>query len=138
MSFLAPLVLVATVPALAGESPYNPGAAPTPPMAQSYYCTAQGIGDGKWYVTGFEDAPASDTPESKTFAGNASQAFTEYMRATYGTRKMMYPHCVVGPTEGMRPSWEQMQANPRFTETVHVSWHYGQEAAPAASSSSSD
>ena len=81
MSFLAPLVLVVAVPALAGESPYNPGAAPTPPMAQSYYCTAQGIGDGKWYVTGFEDAPASNTPEylmrlTLTPAASAASGFS--------------------------------------------------------------
>ena len=139
MSLLGSLILVAAIPTLAGESPYNPGAASTASVLaktpMSYYCTAQGNGESKWYVTGFESAPNMGTPEFGKFEGSASQAFTLYMNATYGARTMMYAHCTVGASQGLRPSWEQMQADPRFKETVHVNWRFGQDA-PAASSTS--
>ena len=142
LSFLFPLVLIATAPALAGESPYNPGApsqsSELSKMPMSYYCTAQGNGESKWYVTGFEVAPGYGTPQERTFAGDASLAFTQYMNATYGQRKVMYPHCTVGPSTSLRPSWEQMQASPRFKETVHVTWRYDQSTPPAASDSGTD
>jgi hypothetical protein len=138
----ASLILVTATSAFGGESPYNPGAASQSSelakMPHSYYCTAQGNGESKWYVTGFEDAPGFGTPQYKTFEGDTSQAFTQYMSATYGARKMMYAHCTIGPSKTLRPSWEQMQADPRFKEIVHVNWHYEQPAAPAASSSNSN
>jgi len=46
------------------------------------------------------------------------------------------PHCAVGPSESVRPSWEQMQHDPRYKETVHVNWHYGQAGKPASNTAS--
>lgn len=139
VSLLSSLILLAAVPAFSGESPYNPGAAPnssvTKPM--SYYCTAQGNGESKWYVTGFESAPNVGASDLPIFQGNASVAFTEYMKATYA-RKALYAHCVVGESQGLRPSWEQMQANPLYKETVHLNWRYEKTAAPAAGNTSSN
>jgi hypothetical protein len=136
VSLLTSLVLAATLPALAGESPYNPGAPSNSSVLAkipvSYYCSAQGNGESKGYVTGFEAAPGFETPEYKAFQANASQAFTQYMYATYGQRKVLYPHCTVGSSESVRPSWEQMQHDPRYKETVHVNWHYGQADKPAS------
>ena len=65
-----------------------------------------------------------------------SLVLTQYMYATYGQRKVMYPHCVIGPSKSARPSWELMQHDPRYKEAVHVNWHYGQADEPASSTSS--
>ena len=135
VSLLSSLVFIATPPAMAGESPYNPGAPSQSEvlskMPNSYYCTAQGNGESKWYVTGLEHAPNFGTPQYQTFQADSSVAFTEYMNATYGRNRALYAHCMAGPSESLRPSWEQMQHDPRFKETVHVNWRYGQSAAPA-------
>jgi hypothetical protein len=135
VSLLSSLAFIMTCPVVAGESPYNPGAPSQSEvlkkMPNSYYCTAQGNGESKWYVTGFEPAPNFGTPQYETFNADTSVAFTEYMYATYGRNRVMYPHCTSGPSEKLRPSWEQMQHEPRFKETVHVNWRYGESAAPA-------
>lgn len=129
VSLLSSLALVASA-ALAGESPYRPGAPSNAEvlrqMPMSYYCTAQGNGESKWYVTGFETAPSFGTPRYQTFQGDSSQAFTQYMNTTYGRARILYPHCTAGPSKSLRPSWEQMQHDPRYKETVHVSWRFGQ------------
>jgi len=98
----------------------------------AYYCTAKGNGESKLYVTGFEAAPNFGTPQYQTFELDAGQAFIQYMNATYGQRKLMYPHCTVGESKALRPSWDQMQPDPRFKETVHVNWRYGQTAESVA------
>ena len=137
VALLPSLLLLVALPAHAGESPYNPGAPSNSDadkkIPRSYYCTAQGIGESKWYVTGFEPAPCSGTPQCLAFQGDASGAFTQYMNATYGRNKVMYAHCTVGESKGLRPSWERMQPEPRFKQTVHVNWSYGQVIAPASS-----
>ncbi len=135
VSVLFLLALVATLPAMAGESPYNPGkpsnSEEVKKIPNSYYCTAQGNGESTWYVTGFEPAPHFGTPQYQTFQADSSSAFTDYTNATYGRNRVLYAHCTVGPTESLRPSWDQMQHDSRFKETVHVNWRHGQSAAPA-------
>lgn len=131
---LSSLALVTAAPVFAGESPYNPGAPSSSEVLKqtpmSYYCTAQGNGDGKWYVTGFEPAPGFGAPQYLTFEAKASQAFQQYMKATYP--RAMYAHCSAGASKSLRPSWEQMQQNPGYKETVHVNWHYDQSGAAAS------
>jgi hypothetical protein len=137
---IASLVLVA-IPAFAGESPYNPGAPPSSAVIAktpvSYYCTAQGNGESKWYVTGFEEGPHMGTPEFQTFQSDVSQAFMQYMKATYSARKVIYAHCTVGVSQSLRPSWDQMQQNPGYKETVHLDWRYEKAATPATGNASS-
>lgn len=136
VSVVATFALIGALPAYSGESPYNPGAPSNSEVLKktpmSYYCTAQGNGESTWYVTGFEAAPGFGTPAYPTFEGNSSQAFTQYMYRTYGRNKVMYPHCTVGESKSLRPSWEQMQSEPRFKQTVHVNWRFDSSGAHAA------
>ena len=128
LSLLISLSVLATVYALAGESPYNPGGG-TPPAQQtpkpapqdySYYCWARTLDAKTEYRT---DILSEPTPHNGMFIGQATQAWADHLAQTVGRNKTV-GQCYEGPTASAKPAWEKGFEQPGTKQPVHVDWHH--------------